>query len=225
MPIMPTKDSFQVRVKNAVKGNYHPSMRRSLQSIALYEVDRCLTYRYPQLRPFQKKLALFTKAVELLGTLDFLNYYQRQEIMFRTKTSKEPLSPILAWKRMKIISREIHSTILPRAKELIGNDDNSEKSHEEICALLLQSMYEESKYGISQKESNENYKPHPPMWEFNHSNVFTVYRLYYRGVAIDPNIFPATPPKVVEGSPEETHQFLPCSKQRNCSKQRCRLWG
>jgi len=191
MPIMPTKDSFQVRVKNAVKGNYHPSMRRSLQSIALYEADRCLTltHRYPQLRPFQKKWALFATAVELLRTLDFLNYYQRQEIMFRTNASKEPLAPDLAWRRMKLITREINSTILPKAKELIENDDNSEKTHEEICTLLLQSMYE---------ESNENSKPHPPMWEFNHNNVFSVYRVYYRGVAVDPKIFPALPPKVVE---------------------------
>jgi len=188
-----TKDSFQFRVRNAVNGIYQPSMRRSIQSIALYEADRCLTYRYPQLRPFQKKWALFATAVELLRTLDFLNHYQRQEIMFRTNASKEPLAPDLAWRRMKLITREINSTIIPKAKELIALPENKDKSHDEICKQLLQCMYEES-----QKESDEKNKPHPPMWEFNHNNVFTVYRIYYRGLGLDPNIFPSIPPKVVE---------------------------
>jgi len=185
-------DSFQVRVKKAVKGNYQSCMWRSMQSIALYEADRCLTHRYPQLRPFQMKFALFATAVDLLETLDFLDYYDRQEIMFRRKALKDPLTPDVAWRRMTMISREINETILPKAKELIENDDNSEKSHGEICALLLQSMYQEN-------NENSQSKPHPPMWEFNNNNhAFTVFRIYFRGAAEDPNIFPATPPKVVE---------------------------
>ena len=44
-----------------------------------------LTHWYPQLRLFQKKWVLFATAVKLLRTLDFLNYNQRKEIMFRTK--------------------------------------------------------------------------------------------------------------------------------------------
>ena len=87
------------------------------------------------------KFALFATAVDLLETLDFLDYYDRQEIMFRRKALKDPLTPDVAWRRMKMISGEINEKILPKAKELIEDDDNSEKSHEEICALLLQSMY------------------------------------------------------------------------------------
>lgn len=181
-------DSFQIRVKNAVKGSYQSSMRRSIQSLALYEADRCLTDRYPSLRPFQRKHALLTTTVDLLKTLDFLNEYHRQEVMFRTNASKEALAPDLAWRRMKLISREVNQTILPKAKELIENDENSGKSHDEICAMLLQTMYE---------ESTENSKPHPPTWEWNHNNVFTVYRVYFRGLALDTNIFPAIPPRVV----------------------------
>ena len=122
--------------------------------------------------------------------------------MFRTNASKEPLKP-----EMKLILREIHSIIFPKAKEFIGNDDNREKSHEKICALLLRfaeqyvsyvfrliqdpltillSHYE---YGISQEKSNENFKPHPPMWELNYNSVFAFYCVFYRGVTIDPNIF------------------------------------
>lgn len=183
------KDSFQVRVKAAFKGIYQPSMRRSLQSVALFEADRCLEFRYPQLRPFQKKWAVFATAVELLKSLDFLNYYQRCEIMFRTNASKEPLAPDLAWRRMKIITREINSTILPKAKELLENEDNKDKSHDEICDMILQSMYE---------ENNKDSKPRPPQWEFNHNNVFSVYRIYYRGLVADPKMYAATPPKVVQ---------------------------
>lgn len=182
---MPTVDSFQFRVKNAVSGAYQTNMRRSLQSVALYEADRCLKHRYPQLRPFQKKYALYSTAIDLLSTLDFLNDYHRQEIMFRTNSSKEPLAPDLAWRRMKLIQREINQTILPQAKKFLEDDINKEKSHDEFCELLLQNMYEENN-----ENAKETAKPHPPMWEFNHNNVFTVYRIYFRGVSVDPKLFP-----------------------------------
>ena len=51
------------------------------------------------------------------------------------------MPPDLAWKRMKLITREMNQTILPKAKALIEQDDNSEKTHDEICDMLLQSMY------------------------------------------------------------------------------------
>lgn len=186
-------NTFPIRVKQAVRGTYHSCMRRSLQSIALYEADRCLTARYPDMRPFQRKYALLATAVDLLKTVDFLNDYHRQEIMFRTNASKENLAPELAWRRMKLISREINQTIMPKARELVKKDENSEKSHAEICSMLLQVMYDET----TEHKSSKN-QEYPPLWEYNHNNVFTVYRMYYRGVVVDPNIFPAIPPRVVE---------------------------
>jgi hypothetical protein len=56
-----------------------------------------LNAQYSCMKPFQRKWALVATAVELLKSLDFLNDYQRQEIMFRTGTSKEQLPPVLAW--------------------------------------------------------------------------------------------------------------------------------
>lgn len=182
-------NTFAARVKHAIKGLYHSSMRRTLQSIALYEADRCLNTRYASLRPFQRKHALLATAVDLLKALDFLNEYHVQEIMFRTNASKEPLAPDLAWRRMKLISREINQTVLPKAKDIVENDENREKSHDEICEMILQAMYE---------DTTENAKEHPPMWEYNHNNTFTVYRIYFRGIAVDPSIFPAIPPRVVQ---------------------------
>lgn len=120
----------------------------------------------------------------LLKTLDFLNDYHRSEVMFRTNQSKEPLAPDLAWRRMKRITSEIHNTIVPKVRELLEKEENRGKSHDEICALLLQSIYEENS-GTS--------KPHPPLFEYNHNHAFLVYRIYYRGCALHPNVFPATP--------------------------------
>ena len=97
--------------------------------------------RYAKLRPFQRKFALLATANDILQSLDFLNDYTRQEIMFRTNASKEPLSPELAWRRMKIIERDIEQTILPTAKEVVEDVENSGKSHDEICEMMLQSMY------------------------------------------------------------------------------------
>lgn len=206
---MPTSDSFQVRVKMAVNGKYNSSMRRSLQSVALFEADRCLVGRYGKLRPFQRKWALLATAVDLLNTLDFLNDYQKQEIMFRTNSSKEPLAPELAWRRMKLITREIGQTILPQAVELIK--DNKGKSHDEICVLLLQKQFDESKESKativpdgSLMSGLESPKPYTPMWEYNHNNVFTVYRIFYRGIVIDPKIFPPVAPRVVDVPTKKT---------------------
>lgn len=63
----------------------------------LYEADRILGGRYPELRPFQRKSALLSTAVDLLGTLAFLDNDEQKEIMFRTNSSQEPLEPETAW--------------------------------------------------------------------------------------------------------------------------------
>ena len=35
----------------------------------------------------------------------------------------------------------MNQTFLPKAKELLGDEDSQERSHDEICEMLLQSMY------------------------------------------------------------------------------------
>ena len=71
----------------------------------------------------------------------YLHIIYVPNIKQRTNASKEQMPPDLAWKRMKLITREMNQTILPKAKALIEQDDNSEKTHDEICDMLLQSMY------------------------------------------------------------------------------------
>ena len=96
--------------------------------------DRYSSFR----KPFQQKYALLATAIDLLKTLDFLDDSARQEIMF---AGKEPLAPHQAWRRKGLITKEMNQTFLPKAKELMGDEDNQERSHDEICEMLLQSMY------------------------------------------------------------------------------------
>eukprot|EP00804_Cyclotella_cryptica_P019341 CCRYP_006175-RA/>CCRYP_006175-RA protein AED:0.14 eAED:0.15 QI:0/0.5/0.66/1/0/0/3/1736/345 len=39
--------------------------------------------------------------------------------------------------------------------------------------------------------------PHPPLWIFRRKPIFLVYRVYYRGMGIDPNVFEAKVPRMV----------------------------
>lgn len=50
----------------------------------------------------------------------------------------------------------------------------------------------------------EKTKPYSPLWEYNHNNVFTVYRIYYRGIVVDPKIFPPVAPREVEVPAKKT---------------------
>ena len=102
-------------------------------------VRASLQDRYSSLqKPFQRKHALLATAIDLLKTLDFLDDSARQEIMF---AGKEPLAPPQAWRRKELIVKEIKKTFLPKAKQLLGDESNQGKGHEEICEMLVQSMY------------------------------------------------------------------------------------
>mmetsp|Transcript_16369 Transcript_16369/g.37875 ORF Transcript_16369/g.37875 Transcript_16369/m.37875 type:complete len:354 (+) Transcript_16369:371-1432(+) len=175
-----TADDFKTRVTRVCGGSYRQNMRRSLQSLALYEADRCLASKYSGLRPFQRKFALLAATKDILGTLEWLNPSEREEVMYRTNSSKDDLPPDLAWRRMKVVSREIASTILPKAQELLGELGDNAISHNDFCDLLLQRMYE---------ESTGKSTPHHKMFEFNHNNTFPVYRIYYKGISIDSKLW------------------------------------
>ena len=78
------ENPFTQRVKNEINSTYHPTMRRFIQTIALYEADRCLQDRYQALRPFQRKIALYDVCVDLIETLQFIPDSRRSAIMYRT---------------------------------------------------------------------------------------------------------------------------------------------
>lgn len=92
------------RVKDVLgEGGYSEQMRRSLQTIVLHEAFRCIKPRLGTLRPFQRKAAFIDQAHALVQTMDFLYSHQREEILWRTATSKEPMSAEIAWKRQKLV--------------------------------------------------------------------------------------------------------------------------
>ena len=58
----------------AAQGGYKNTMRRSVQTVILYEAHRCLKDRLPTLRPFQRKLAFWDLSCALLSTCELHTY-------------------------------------------------------------------------------------------------------------------------------------------------------
>ena len=128
--------TFQARVKEAMgPRGYENCMRRSVQSVILYEAHRCIADRLPSLRPFQRKLAFMDQCRALIRTINLLPH-QREEIMWRTGTSKEQMLPETAWKRMKLIEKE-----LEKLQEKIQPFCDGQKSHAEVCDSFIQNQY------------------------------------------------------------------------------------
>jgi len=176
-------DTFAARVFTAVGGRYSISMRRSVQTVVLYEANRCLHNHYGHLKPFQRKTALLDTAKDLVNSLSFVPLYQRMEIMFRTAAGKIALSPELAWRRMKLINREIKKTICPKISKL----SEGCSSHDELCENFLQEEYNLHHSGKEDQKYHEN-------WEFTHVNFFLAFRMYYVGGFINTKLPPARDP-------------------------------
>ncbi len=103
----PVVGTFLERLQKALLGTYYPSMRRSVQTCVLFEADRCLNMQYKRLKPFQRKVALHDTASDIVETLTFIPPHYRIEIMYRTNTKKELLTPEFSWRRMRMIDRDI----------------------------------------------------------------------------------------------------------------------
>ena len=106
--------TFAERLRNATSPGYDNSLRRSIQSVVLFEARRILSQIEAQrtaenlenLKAFQKKHVHWELANALLETTDLLPH-QRAAVMWRTATSREPLGPETAWKRSKTIEKEL----------------------------------------------------------------------------------------------------------------------
>lgn len=99
--------TFLDRLKQTIgERGYEHGLRRSIQTILLYEAYRCIATRIVGMRPFQRKLAFFDQVTALVEATEFLPH-QRAEIMWRTGTSKEAMNSDTAWKRMKLIEKEL----------------------------------------------------------------------------------------------------------------------
>lgn len=126
--------TFSERLRAAIgPSGYDASLRRSIQSVALYEAKRVLiqmeTQRtvdnLPSLRAFQRKHVYWELAKAVLETSDLAPHEQTQ-VWWRTGTSKEPLGAETAWKRAKNIEKELKSleeTIRPLLAEAQSDDE------------------------------------------------------------------------------------------------------
>mmetsp|Transcript_14629 Transcript_14629/g.14108 ORF Transcript_14629/g.14108 Transcript_14629/m.14108 type:complete len:333 (-) Transcript_14629:83-1081(-) len=179
---MPEDTSFPDRLADAIGGRYSAAMRRSVQTVVLYEANRCLKDRYSALRPFQRKIALYDTAVDLINSFEVIPPYLRTEIMYRTASSKLPLSADLAWRRMKLIDREIQKIIIPKIKPFLESD----KDHKDICSEFIQDQYE--------IVSGVKGKKHPAFWEYSHLNIFLAYKLFYDKGEMNPHLPSARDP-------------------------------
>lgn len=197
---------FAERFAEAIGERYSPAMRRSVQTVVLYEANRCLKDRYSALRPFQRKIALYDTAVDLINTLDIIPSHLRSEIMYRTASGKLPLSADLAWRRMRLIDREIAKTIIPKIKPFCEDDD---KDHKTICAEFIQDQYE--------IVSGVKGKKHPVVWEFSHLNIFLAYKMYYEKGELNTNLPPARDPdpnRVVPNKKPPNGEYPPGANMR-----------
>lgn len=115
---------------------YENCMRRSLQTVILYEANRCLLSHIPSLRPFQRKLAYIDMANALCASVPGLLDHQKKEVMWRTGTSREPMQADTAWKRRKLLNKEL---------EKIGNGVRplmvQGRTHQQACDAYVQQMY------------------------------------------------------------------------------------
>lgn len=185
-----TMSSFQERFKRALgpKG-YETCMRRSVQSVVLYEARRCISTQLPSLRPFQRRIAFWDQAVALIKQSDLLPHH-REEIMWRTGTSKALMDPETAWKRMKIIEKELEKLISEKVKPSYREG----MSHDQLCKEFVQKVFE--------TQTNQAGKQCPENWEHAHNNVIMTYKMYYDGLQLDPTL-PEPAPVVEINVPHE----------------------
>ena len=189
--------TFSSRLMELLGGRYSPAMRRSIQTVVLYEADRCLRERYSALRLFQRKIALYDAASDIINTLVFIPPYHRIEIMFRTASGKVPLSPDLAWRRMKLIDREIQKTIVPKIRPFL----DPERGHRECCNDFIQAQYE--------AVSGVKGRNHPSVWEYSHLSIFLAYRMFYLGEDVSSSLPPARDPNPHRVVPNKKPAFYP----------------
>lgn len=168
-----TMTTFQERFKQALgERGYEKCMRRSIQTVFLYEAFRCIQSNLPQLRPFQRKLAFFDQVKALLKQSPLLPH-QREEVLWRTGTSKEPLEADLAWKRMKMITpnlQDLSEKMKPHFVEGLSHDD--------LITVFIQGQYILT--------TGEEVGKKPTNWEHSHNHLIMAYKMYYDCLSLDP---------------------------------------
>jgi len=176
-------ETWEARL-NALFGaqGYENCMRRSLQTIILYEANRCISSALSSLRPFQRKLAYIDMANALVDSLEGLLSHQKAEVLWRTGTSKEPMNAETAWKRRKLLNKELEN-IRAAVSPLLPN-----RTHDQAIDAYVQVQFE---------SVTGNTGTVPPNWQHAHNNAIMCYCLYYRGDQLDTTFPVPRPPKII----------------------------
>jgi len=115
---------------------YEPYMRRSMQTVVLYEAKRCIKPRIARLRPFQKRALLMSMMYSILREIDFMSPSDKEAVLWKTQRSQEQLDPVTAWKRCKIIERDLGKLLkmMPQYMQLA-------RSHQMAVNLMVQDLF------------------------------------------------------------------------------------
>ena len=200
--------NFQERLHQAIGeygGTYDPVMRRSFQTVLMYEANRCLKDKLPSLRPFQRKLAVFDQAKYLLeeisGESSLVGLTSREkweEILWRTGTSRESLNPESMWSRVCRLMKDVEKVteqVREFIEEKLADPDNetikSTSTHEEVYRSFIKNIYDKTHPNIP--PGSEVY---PIQFEYTHNHLFLAYKMYYRKGDLDPT-FPEPRPREI----------------------------
>jgi hypothetical protein len=186
--------TWETRLYEAFEpGGYENCMRRSLQTVILYEANRCISSSLPGLRPFQRKLAFLDMANALLDSLTILQPHQKAEVLWRTGTSKQTMNADTAWKRRKLLNKEIENIRTAISPLLTG------RSHDQALDAYIQLQFE---------AVTGNAGPAPQNWPHSHNNALMCYRMYYNGTELDPTFPPPNPPKEIYIATEKPSSMM-----------------
>lgn len=191
--------SFHERLHEAISeygGEYDPVMRRSFQTVLMFEANRCLKDKLPALRPFQRKLAVFDQARYLLDEISgetslvgLKTREKQEEIMWRTATSKEILNPETMWSRATRLTRDVEKVaeeVREYIKEKLADPNDktikATSTHEETYRSFV-----EHTYGKSHPNITPGSEKYPIQFEYTHSHLFLAYKMYYRKGELDPD--------------------------------------
>lgn len=165
---------------------------------------------------FQRKIALLTIAIDLIYTLDFLSNDEKARLTSKTPKLEKDAKPTIAriaFHCAKLLERRVQTEILSYAEKFTGEG----KTHDQFCDEIVQSLYVSDLFecvplsifsrnlnsskcwapSIDQEGMTGKSDPHPPLWIFRRKPIFLVYRVYYRGMHIDPKVFEAKLPRKV----------------------------
>jgi hypothetical protein len=133
-----SNSSWQDRLESFLgSGRYDEThMRRSLQSVVLFEAMRCIKPRLDNLRPFQRRWLLLEQVYEILDSLTFLSDLQKEQVLWRTQTKGEQLNDEVAWTRAKGNEKYLNKTVEQLRPFVVPG-----RSHQEAVNAMVQQAY------------------------------------------------------------------------------------